>query len=432
MRSKIFISILLVVSILFVGCGKKEQQSGVTNIEFWHAMGGPLGDALSTMVEEFNNTHSDIHVNAISMGRYEALSQKLMAAIVSETQPDMAQAHENWTAKLIDGDAIVPIEKFIEGENGFTQQELEDFFPVFLRSSSFRDTIWAFPFNKSVRVMYYNKDMFYRNELDINDPPRTWQEFVDICKILTKDTDGDGNNDIWGTTFATSVWQFLNLLHQAGGRVINEAQTEPLLNSKYGLEALNYLNDLLNKYKVAYLSTGYDGQNDFLASKVGIVEGSSVSMVYMQRHGNIPFNIGISPVLKKKTKESLISGTNVVVFKDDKEANNEEKQQACWKFIKWFTSPERTAQWSDLTYYMPVRRSAVNMSRLQEKFKTYPGLKNVYEQLEYAVVPPQLSAWFETRKYIQEHVLEKVFRDRLTPQQALDKAAEHLKERLEE
>ena len=430
MRNKIFISVVLIFSLLLISCGGEKEKTEATTIEFWHAMGGPLGDALANMVEKYNNSQSEVYVKAISMGRYEALSQKLMAAMVSNTQPDLAQAHENWTAKLIDGDAIVPIENFIKGENGLSEEELNDFYPVFINSSTFRDTIWAFPFNKSVRVMYYNKDMFYRNDLDINNPPRTWQEFVDICEVLTKDTNNDGNNNIWGTTFPTSVWQFLNLLHQAGGKVINEAQTEPLLNSKYGLEALNFLNDLLNKYKVAYLSTGYDGQNDFLASKVGIVEGSSVSMVYMQRHGNIPFNIGIAPVLEKKTKQSLISGTNVVIFKDDKEEDNKEKREACWKFIKWFTSPERTAEWSDLTYYMPVRRSAVKMDRLQNKFKKYPGLQHVYEQLEYAVVPPQLSAWFETRKYIQEHVLEKVFRGRLTPQAALDKAAEHLKERL--
>ena len=49
----------------------------------------------------------------------------------------------------------------------------------------------------------------------------------------------------------------------------------------------------LNKYKIAYLSTGYDGQNDFLASKVGMVEGSSVSMV---------------PVGKEPIEEDLPSG----------------------------------------------------------------------------------------------------------------------------
>ncbi len=172
MKKIIFILFLLLI-IVISGCGKKKQTSEKLTIEFWHAMGGPLGDALDIMIKEFNQSHPDIRVKAISMGRYEALSQKLMAAIVSNTQPDLAQAHENWTAKLIEGDAIVPIEKFIKGENGLSKKELDDFFPVFIKSSTFDDTIWAFPFNKSVRVMYYNKDMFYKNGININKPPKT-------------------------------------------------------------------------------------------------------------------------------------------------------------------------------------------------------------------------------------------------------------------
>ncbi|MEA2104335.1 MAG: ABC transporter substrate-binding protein [Candidatus Cloacimonadota bacterium] len=431
MKKVLFVTL---ISLMFVisACGKKEQTSDKTTIEFWHAMGGPLGDALTIMIDEFNNTHDDIYLKAISMGRYEALSQKLMAAIVANTQPDMAQAHENWTAKLIGGKAIIPIEKFINGKNGLSKEELEDFYPVFIKSSTFGDTMWAFPFNKSVRVMYYNKDMFYKNGLDINKPPETWDDFINICKILTQDANGDGKIDQWGTTFATSVWQFLNLLLEAGGKIINEDQTKSLLNSKYGIMALNYLDDLLHKYRVAYLSTGYDGQNDFLASKVGLVEGSSVSMVYLQKDGSIPFNIGISAIPHKKTKHNLISGTNVVIFRNDKDKESQKRQEACWKFIKWFTSPEKTAQWANLTYYMPVRKSALNDPQLQEKFKKYPGLRSVFNQLEFAEVPPQLSAWFETRDFIAEEVLENVFRKQLTPQKALDKASKHFQEALDE
>jgi len=136
--------------------------------------------------------------------------------------------------------------------------------------------------------MYYNKDMFYRNGLDINKPPATWDEFITVGKQLTQDRDNDGKIDQWGTTFATNAWQFENCLLEAGGQLTNEALTEPLFNSKYGVEALDFLSGQLNKSKIAYLSTGYDGQNDFLASKVGMVEGSSVSMVYLHK-GGIPF-----------------------------------------------------------------------------------------------------------------------------------------------
>ena len=426
---KYITALIILLIVIFGSCSKKEISSDKIVVEFWHAMGGPLGDALNTMIDEFNNTHPNIKIHGVSMGRYQALSQKLMAAIIANTQPDMAQAYESWIAKFIEGDAIVPIEKFIKGKNGLSEKELSDFYPVFIKSNMINDTIWSFPFNKSVRVMYYNKDMFFQNDLDVNSPPKTWDEFIAVCKILTQDKDGDGRTDQWGTTFSTEVWQFENLLLQAGGEIMNEDNTKPLFNSKEGVEALNHFYDLLNKHKVAYLSTGYDGQNDFLASKVAMVEGSSVSMVYL-RKGGIPFNLGLAPVPYNRTKHNLISGTNVVIFRNDKESDNEKKQEACWEFIKWFTSPEQTAKWSLMTFYMPVRKSALQNKDVIERFKQNPGLEGIYHQLDYATVEPQIELWFETRKFLGERVIEKVLRNQLTAKEALDNVANQMRKDL--
>ena len=46
---------LLAVGALTCGCGGGEggeSDSGVVAVQFWHAMGGPLGDALDELVEE--------------------------------------------------------------------------------------------------------------------------------------------------------------------------------------------------------------------------------------------------------------------------------------------------------------------------------------------------------------------------------------------
>ncbi len=432
LREKHMRKIVLFISIIILlfGCSS-EKKTPKIELEFWHAMGGPLGDALTKLVKEFNDSHPNIFITDINMGNYTALSQKLMAAIVANTQPDLAQAYEAWIAKFIQGNALVPVQKFVDGPHGLSKEELDDFFPVFIKSSTFNDTLYAFPFNKSVRVMYYNKDMFYVNGLEVDNPPATWDDFIKVGKILTQDKDGDGRIDQWGTTFATNAWQFENCLLQAGGQIMNKDFTEPLFNSIYGVQALNFLTDQLNKYKIAYLSTGYDGQNDFLASKVGMVEGSSVSMVYLHK-GGIPFNLGMAPVPYDKTKKSLISGTNIIIFKDTKDEQAQAKQEAAWEFIKWFTSSEQTAKWSNMTYYMPVRRSAIQNPVLQKNFEKYPGLKNVYDQLNYAEVEPQTEVWFETRKLLEEQVIEKVFRNQIEAQEALDNLANKMKEMLAE
>ncbi|MBT5420164.1 MAG: extracellular solute-binding protein, partial [Candidatus Cloacimonetes bacterium] len=228
--------LLILLSLIILGCGKKEVvNTDVTEILFWQAMGGPLGDALAELVNEFNDTHPNIHVKSVNMGNYTALSQKLMASIQTGNQPDVAQAYEAWIANMLEGDVIVPIEDFINEDPNFGQEEMDDIFPVFINSNKMGGKLVSFPFNKSVRVQYYNKDILFQNDMDPNKPPKTWEEFRTYCQKLTQDKDGDGTIDQYGTTVKISAWQFENLLLQAGGKIMNEDNTKPLFNSKEGV-----------------------------------------------------------------------------------------------------------------------------------------------------------------------------------------------------
>ena len=192
---------------LIISCTQKKMKSNdVTTVNFWHAMGGPLGDALESLIKEFNDTHNDIFINAINMGNYTALSQKLMASLQTGNQPDIAQVFESWTANMIDGDVIVPIEDFIKNDPDFTEQKLADIYPVFIQSNTVNGKLVTFPFNKSVRVLYYNKDIFFQNGIDPNKPPKTWDSFLEYCRKLTLDADQNGVNELHGTTLKISAW----------------------------------------------------------------------------------------------------------------------------------------------------------------------------------------------------------------------------------
>jgi len=391
-------------------------------IKFWHALGGPLGDALTQLVDEFNRTHEDIYVRVISMGNYQALSQKLMASLQADNQPELAQVFESWTANFIEGDVLVPMDDFINSDPTFKVQ-MDDFYPVFIKSNTINGKIWSFPFNKSLRVLFYNKDAFYRAGLDHEKAPVTWNDFRQYAKRLSQDNNNDGTYDIYGSTFAISAWQFENLLLQAGGRIMNEDYTTAMFNSPEGIEAINFMSTLLNQDKTVYLSTGYEGQNDFLSGKVAMLESSSVSYAYMQESG-IPFNLGVSAIPVYKNNKSIVSGTNVAIFK----SKDKKKEDAAWEFIKWFTDTKQTARFSEMTYYMPIRKSAMQEANIQAMLAENKGLAEVYAQLESAEYEPQIPEWFELRKYIEEQVIEKVFRNTLQAKQALDTAAKKLNE----
>jgi len=395
---KVILILLLTIFLLFsFSCGKKASSTKMT-INFWHGLGGPLGDALTEMVKEYNKTHPDVEVVLNGVSTYEALSQKLMASIQANKQPDIAQVYESWTSKYIEADVLASIDELIREDKEFQDKKLEDFYPVFVQSNTFNGKMWSFPFNKSVRMIFYNKDAFVRANLDPNKPPATWDEFRAYCRIFTKDLNGDKLPDTYGTNFAPNAWQFINLLYQAGGEVIN-SNGKVVLNQKPGVEALTFLTDLINKDKTVYLVTGYNGQNDFLAGKVAMYEGSSVSITHMKQQ-TINFNMGYAPLPVYKTNKSAISGSNVVIFKN----KDHTKEVAAWNFIKWFTDTEQTAKWSALTNYMPVRKSAMQTKTMQDLITATPQLRAIYAELDNAITEPQIPEWFDARTDLEKAI----------------------------
>lgn len=415
------IIILIAMAVLFGGCGKTIQSRKV-RINFWHGLSGPLGDTLNAMIQEFNRTHKDIEVISNPISSYTALSQKLMASIQAKKQPDIAQVFESWTAKYVDARVLVNISRLIEEDESFTKADLDDFYPVFRNSVTYQDSIWSFPFNKSVRAYFYNKDEFYRAGLDPNYFPQTWDEFRDYCRIFTRP---GKPRDKYGTNVTPNEWQFINLLYQAGGEIM-DANGKPVLNSPQGVEALSYLLNLLHKDKTVYTVSGYEGQNDFLSELVAMYEGSSVSIVHM-RQQQINFNVGYAPLPKFRTGQSAISGANIVIFK----SGDERREKAAWEFVKWFTDTAQTARWSVETCYMPLRKSAMQTDMVKNFLRESPQFQGIYDQLDEAVFEPQNPAWFNARNDLKGY-LEKAFKEVLSPQAALDGAAQSFAKQIAE
>ena len=399
----------------FFGCseGTAEKETGEKIIvRFWHAMGGPLGEVLDSMIDEFNADHPGWFIKSESMGSYDALKQKILASIVARNQPDMAQAYEAWISTLLGGGALVDLGEL---DPGF-QNQMNDFFPVFIQDSIYDGRLMSLPFNKSVPVIYYNKDLFRRAGLDPDQPPQTWDEFARISRKLTRDLDGDGKPDQWGFKFTDHATYFECLLVQNGGRLFDERDHTMLFNSAEGAEALQYLVDLVRKYHAAdFYLAGYQHQIDFAAQKAAMIVTSCVSRTFMKKQ--LKFDWGIAPLLKEKQRGTLVYGTNIVIFA----RSSDLKQHVAWEFIKWFTSPENAARWSLRTNYVPVRRSSLLLPIMRDEFRENPESLVPIRELDHAFFEPRFAQWLRIREYLGDAVKATLL-GKTTPAEALDTA----------
>lgn len=383
-----------------------------TTIAFWHAMGDPKDKTLNSLIKEFEVNNHDIRINAEFVGNYDVLLQKILASLIAKKPPDIAQVYENWTTRFKNADCIVPLEKFIKNsEYGYSLNELNDFYSVFIKNNSYDGVLWTFPFNKSIYVMYYNKLIFKKE--GIKNPPENLAEFLKICKKLTK-KDDKGKMIRYGFGFKLNVDVFSIIFYLNKGKFFNEDETKAIFNEKTGVDTLKFIVDLVNVHKVAYYTKDYL-DNDFASGRFAMFFATSPHYAYLK--DLVSFPVGVAGLPKGKVKAASLAGTNLAIFSN----SSQEVQIACWRFIKWLAEPSQVAKWSIGTSYLPIRRKALNEKNMKVHLAKNSAELVGIRELAYAVLDPRVKIWNEARIFIGEAV-EKAILGKLTPKQALDEA----------
>src|SRR5581483_9387847 len=72
-----------------------------TEIQFWHAMGGQLGEALNALVDGFNKRQKDYVVKPVYKGSYTETMTGAIAAFRARQQPHIVQVFEVGTANMM-------------------------------------------------------------------------------------------------------------------------------------------------------------------------------------------------------------------------------------------------------------------------------------------------------------------------------------------
>lgn len=369
-------------------------------------MGGPLGKRLDEMIIDFNKMHPEGIVKSVHMGSYDALVQKLMGAVTSNTPPVIAQMYESWTDQFFKAGYLEPLQGFVKNDSQFN---LSDFYPVFIEDNIFDSVLVTLPFNKSVPVFYYNMNIL--KAAGIDSFPGDWLGFREACKKIKK-------FKTWPTSWPIDVWYFSTMLYQENGQLYNEEAKKPLFNSPAGIWVLEYIVCLITD-SLFYLNPGFQRQDEFLSGNVAIIPASIVSWAFLK--GRPTFEMGVAPFPTGTSKAVVIAGTNIGMFKN---ASSVQKRLA-WKFIKWLLQPDNQIRWTQASYYLPTRRSTTKLPKFEEFIAQNPGYDKILAQLEFAKIEPKSKDWFTGRIYLTE-ALEEALRLERKPSDALDNAVRRM------
>ena len=156
----------------------------VTEISWWHAMTGANNEVVDTLAKEFNESQSDYKIVPVFKGTYPETLNAGIAAFRAKQPPDIMQVFDVGTGVMMAAEgAIKPVADVLSmGGIAFDKSQ---YLPGIVAYYSKPDgTMLSFPYNSSSPILYYNKDIFEKAGLDVDNPPKTWPEVWDAAKKI--------------------------------------------------------------------------------------------------------------------------------------------------------------------------------------------------------------------------------------------------------
>jgi len=431
-RAKIIaLAVMAVFMLAAAGCGGQKQEAKTEQkpikLVFWYSVGGKVAETTRALVDRFNASHKDIQVEAVFQGSYDDAINKLKQSIQSKNTPNVMQVYDIGTRFMIDSKAVVPVQKWIDAE----KMDMSSFEPNLLAYYTVDNKLYSMPFNTSMPILYYNKDMFKAAGLDPDKPPRTFEEVAEAAKKLTV-RDASGKVTRPGITIAIYGWFFEQLLavqnayYADNGNGRDGMATKVTFVSPAGEKILTWWQDMVKEGICGNIGRKtQDTQQAFISGQTAMtIDSTGVLGDIVAGVGN-RFQVGTAylPRPAGATGGPIIGGGSLWMLSGHSQA----EEKAAWEFIKFMTAPKQQGYWYINTGYFPVTKKAYDEPEVKQHLEKYPQFKVAVDQLHNTPITRAtqgalLGVFTQARQEV-EGAIERVLTGQETPRQSLEKAA---------
>jgi sn-glycerol 3-phosphate transport system substrate-binding protein len=433
LNHKLFRASLLILFSLVLVFPVTTAQEPVT-IEFWHAMGGNLGEVVDEIVARFNDSQSDIVVNATWQGSYDETYNALLAAMETDTLPNITQNFDIAAQTMFDTGLLVPAWQLMEADG----YDSSIFVPAVADYYSDETGMVSMAFNSSTPILYYNVELLAAAGYDEVSTDLTFSDLLEICDAI------QASGVEYCITFGQTGWYFEQINANSGGLYYDNdngrtGRAESVMfNQGQGVEVFTFLTDLFaNGYAPNLGNTWTDTDATFHAGQAAMIFDSTSGAIGIQ--SGAEFEVGTTYIPHSDSSDRngvVIGGAALWLIDGMDEATN----QAAWEFMKFVAEGEQQITWHTGTGYFPVRTD-IESDDLTAFWEANPNFVTAISQLQdtntvnedgsvnYAVLGGRAGP-FPAIRQITVEAYSRVLDDGLSAQEALDEAAERANEEL--
>jgi len=199
---------------------------------------------LKTAKADFEKKHPNVTIN-LSPAPYDEQHQRILLSKAGGVQPDMFQVDTIWLGEMADQGLAANLDSYYA-----KWADRSDVPDSFLESSKWKGSyygLWAY---SDTRTFIWNKDVFRKAGLDPEKPPATWDEVVSFAQQIQAKVPGVAGVGFPAAAQEGTADRWYPYLFMGGGSILNKEQTKSQFNSAAGVKSVQFLVDLVRKYKV--------------------------------------------------------------------------------------------------------------------------------------------------------------------------------------
>ena len=364
MRKFFGLIICLVVITGILGLIKNTQTSTPKQTTIQFASWGSESEIsiLKPILSDFEKENPDIKIDFMHIP--QNYFQKIHLLFASNTAPDVIFMNNQYLPIYANAEVLEDLSTY---KNEF---EYDKFFPIALKTLSYKDKVYAIPRDVSTLVVFYNKDIF--DKYNVPYPNKNWT----INNLLTTAQKLTHTPQVFGISFEEEPLFYLPYLNYFGAKDLSKNTTQMQ-------DGLTFYANLRNKYHFAPKRE----------------ESASATMAQMFLQEKLGMHISGRWLVPKYRQEAKFKW-DVVRFPDNNGVHSAPVDASGWaisksskhkkeaiKLVKYLSSKESSAKFTQSGLIVPARIDVAN-SKIFLDNKSPQNSKEFLEILNNATPTP--------------------------------------------
>jgi multiple sugar transport system substrate-binding protein len=333
---------ILALFILLFTARPSISTEGKIDLHVWGANMGEPKLGWYALIDAFEAKYPNVNVAIGPTDRASDL-QKLLSGVVGDSPPDVFRREAQMFGDIAARDILLPLDEYVKKDREDPEGLHEaDYPPGIWDAGKYEGVLYGVSESVNPFLLAYNKDHFREVGLDPENPPETWDEWLDAIRLLTL---LDENGRVIRAGFSAHRFDILQFyILQQGAWVTSEDGRTCIKECPEAIRAAELTAALSNAIG------GREASDQFWATIVGEQAGLSplamgkCSMsieddwiIFRTMRFFPDFNLGITPVPHPVGQDPItVSTTHTLCFIP----RNARHPNEAWDFIRFLCSTE--------------------------------------------------------------------------------------------